>query len=446
MIRGLRISAHAATDVGRVRDGNEDSYFAGTTVFAVADGMGGHQAGEVASRTALQPISELDGQMFASAEDAQEALVDAITQANAAVVAEGSADPELSGMGTTLTAVIVRDGRLHLAHVGDSRAYLLRERETISQLTTDHTLVEQLVRDGRLSREEAATHPQRSVITRAIGVEREVQVDSLPPIELQPGDQVLLCSDGLTGPVGDADIARLLEPDADGEAVCRRLVEAANDAGGPDNITVVLLRVEGSRDAGAGAAPENGHTTETLPPDAVAPADDGPPEGPTTRIRTRPETEETGDWASRMGRLGKPQGVETGPGPRMRRERRRAAKLVAVDLGVVVLLALLGGGGYALLSRSFFVGELDGEVAVFNGIPQEVGGVPLNWVREANTGVVVTELPPFRAERIREGIPAGSLVEAREIIETHRQLVDDTDEGPTPGGADDEPDDGTPAP
>jgi PPM family protein phosphatase len=461
--RGLRINAHAASDVGRVREGNEDSYFAGATVFAVADGMGGHQAGEIASRTALEPISELDGQMYASAEDAQEALVEAIAAANRAVVAEGDADPELAGMGTTLTAVMVRDGRLHLAHVGDSRAYLLRERETISQLTTDHTLVEQLVRDGRLSREEAATHPQRSVITRAIGVEDDVQVDSLPPIELQPGDQVLLCSDGLTGPVDDTEIAALLDPGTDGDAVCRQLVEAANDAGGPDNITVVLLRVSGSRSTAAAA--REPHATEALVPAGEEPATssdalaadepnsggDGRPERPTTRIRTRPESETSDDWADRFGRLGQPQGVDAGPGPRMRRERSgRGGRILAILLAGVLLLGLLAGGGYFLLARSFFVGDLDGEVAIFNGLPDSVGGVPLHWVREADTGVRTDDLPPFRAERVRRGIPADSLFEAREIVETHRQLVEEDDaEDPAdepPGLPDDGADDPTELP
>src|SRR5688500_8830444 len=143
----MRISAHAATDVGRVREGNEDSLYAGTAVFAVADGMGGHQAGEVASEAALGPIGALDGREFRASDAAQDALVDAVVDANRTVVDQALADPSLRGMGTTLTAVLVRDNHLHIAHVGDSRAYLLRGARDMTQLTTDHTLVEQLIRE-----------------------------------------------------------------------------------------------------------------------------------------------------------------------------------------------------------------------------------------------------------------------------------------------------------
>lgn len=443
MTRGLRVEAHSATDVGRVREANEDSLLTGSTVFAVADGMGGHQAGEVASRTALEPIRELDGQMFASDQDAQDALIEAVVEANRAVVAEGDADPKLSGMGTTLTAVTVRDGKLHIAHVGDSRAYLLRPGDSISQLTTDHTLVEQLVRDGRLSREEAATHPQRSVITRAIGVEREIEVDSLPPIELQPGDQILLCSDGLTGPLDDAELTDLLDSDVDGDEVCRRLIASANDAGGPDNITVVLLRVSGTRQTAGGALAD----TESLPP--VPPPGgegrDGPPsagqDGPTTRIHTRSEDVSTDDWAERMGHLAKPQGVDAGTGLNLKRERgNRGRRIVVVGLAVVVLLALAAGGTYALLSRAYFIGDLDGEVTIFHGIPSDVAGIRLHWVAERGTGVRTDDLPPFIADRVRNGeVTAASLVEARRTVERYRELVEEAedDTGPDPDGATD---------
>src|SRR5687768_122861 len=175
----MRITAYAKTDVGRHREGNEDNMFSGSTVFAVADGMGGHVAGEVASETALRPVSELDGATFEDPRAATDSLRAAIEAANRNVVSQAKEDPNLTGMGTTLTAVMVREGHLHLAHVGDSRAYLLRNGEEINQLTTDHTLVEQLVQDGRLSRDEVAHHPQRSVITRAIGVEHSVEVDTL---------------------------------------------------------------------------------------------------------------------------------------------------------------------------------------------------------------------------------------------------------------------------
>jgi serine/threonine protein phosphatase PrpC len=239
----MRLSSFAGSDVGRARSGNEDSYFCGRSVFAVADGLGGHQGGEVASAVAVAPLAAIDGREFATPAEAAEALVAAIGEANSAILDRAAGDPGLWGMGTTVTAAAVAGERhLQLAHVGDSRAYLLRD-ESLEQLTTDHTVVGELVRRGRLTPEQAAIHPERSILTRAVGLDRRVPVDTPDPLELAAGDQVLLCSDGLTEAVGDPQIAELLSADTDGEVACRSLIDAANTAGGPDNITVVLVRV-----------------------------------------------------------------------------------------------------------------------------------------------------------------------------------------------------------
>jgi protein phosphatase len=238
----MRLSSFAGTDVGRARSGNEDSYFCGRTVFAVADGLGGHQGGEVASAAAVEPLDALDGREFAEPGEAAEALAAAIREGNAAILERAAGDPGLWGMGTTMTAAALAGERhLQLAHVGDSRAYLLRDG-SLEQLTTDHTVVGELVRRGRLTPEQAAIHPERSILTRAVGLDPRVPVDTPDPVELRDGDQVLLCSDGLTEAVDDDRIAELLSAGADGEAACRSLIDAANAAGGPDNITVVLLR------------------------------------------------------------------------------------------------------------------------------------------------------------------------------------------------------------
>jgi PPM family protein phosphatase len=435
---GIDFIAAAATDVGLVREGNEDSFFSGSTVFAVADGMGGHVAGEIASSKALEPIATVDGRSFPTPEEAQEALVEAITVANTEVIAEGDADPSLSGMGTTLTAVLVRHGRLHLAHVGDSRAYLLRAGERISQLTTDHTLVEQLVREGRISREQAATHPQRSVITRAIGVDREVDVDSFPPLELQPGDQVLLCSDGLTGPVSDERISAILLEIDDAEEACAALIDAAKDGGAPDNVTVVLLRVEGDPPAGSLLAVDEDEDTGDIaaPPPAedAMPTEDLPPPAPVrtsegaTPINTRAEPDPEASWAERMGRYGEAQGAEGAPPPSGRRGGRR---LVVTTLVVVLALAILAGVGYALLSNAYFVGEDEGQVAIFRGTPQTVLGIPLYWVRETSD-LSLADLPSRQADRVVEGLPVGSVVEGRETIENFRASAASTTSSPEP--------------
>jgi serine/threonine protein phosphatase PrpC len=239
----MRLSSFAGSDVGRLRSGNEDSHFCGQTVFAVADGLGGHQGGEVASAAAVEPLAGLDGRSFKDAGEAAEALAAAIREANEAILDRAGGDPALYGMGTTVTAAAVAgDGHLQLAHVGDSRAYLLRGG-TLEQLTSDHTVVGELVRRGRLTPEQAAIHPERSILTRAVGLDPRVPVDLPDPLELQSEDQVLLCSDGLTEAVADGQIAELLSAAPDGHAACRSLIDAANDAGGPDNITVVLVQV-----------------------------------------------------------------------------------------------------------------------------------------------------------------------------------------------------------
>ncbi|HXQ57206.1 MAG TPA: Stp1/IreP family PP2C-type Ser/Thr phosphatase [Actinomycetes bacterium] len=239
----MRLSSFAGTDVGRARSGNEDSYFCGRTVFAVADGLGGHQGGEVASAAAVEPLAALDGREFADPAEAADELTAAIREANAAILDRAGGDPGLWGMGTTVTAAALAGERhLQLAHVGDSRAYLLRDG-SLEQLTTDHTVVAELVRRGRLTPAQAAIHPERSILTRAVGLDPRIPVDTPDPLELQDGDQVLLCSDGLTEPVDDDQIAQLLSAEPDGNAACQALIDAANAAGGPDNITVVLLRV-----------------------------------------------------------------------------------------------------------------------------------------------------------------------------------------------------------
>jgi len=442
-----RFTAHAATDTGQQRTANEDRYFAGLTVFAVADGMGGHAAGEVASSTAVGPVAELDGQRWETPGEADAALATAVRAANHDVVEKAASDRSLRGMGTTLTAVLVRDGRLHVAHVGDSRAYLYRPSEGLNQITEDHTLVEELVKEGRLRREDVATHPQRSVITRAIGVDATVDVDRLPPIPLRPGDQVLLCSDGLSGVVEDTEIADLLERASDGDAACQDLLAAANRAGGPDNITAVLLRVE-EDDSDPGAATEA--ATGTLGSNA---ADDTTEIRPTPRdedirrIRTVQDTDTSFD-ASRLGRLGRPQGVQAAPPATL--PSRGSRRLLAGAVGVLVLLAIVIGGGYLVLSRSFFVGIDGGTVAIFTGVPQEVAGVALHRVAE-QTDVMVEALPPFRQARLEAGIPEPTLEDARTTVAELREQAAGrgADPAPPPGESASPPapnDSGTPAP
>jgi len=225
-----------------VREHNEDAYIEGEAVFAVADGMGGSAGGEVASSTALLPIMQLEGRSFPDAATARDALVEAFIKANAAVLNKAREEPKLWGMGTTLTVAIVDGSCLHMGHVGDSRAYLVRNGQ-MTQLTRDHTIIAELMATGQLTAEEAVDHPLRSAIARAVGVQGSIDVDTFT-LELVDCDQVLLCSDGLTRSVDEDEVLSVLRSEKDVHEAAQSLVHLANQRGGPDNITVLLLRYE----------------------------------------------------------------------------------------------------------------------------------------------------------------------------------------------------------
>jgi PPM family protein phosphatase len=243
------------TDPGRKRRRNEDAYVVEPPLFAIADGMGGAQAGEVASRLAAAAVREsgADGR-------GEDRILDLMREANRRVYDRSSTDPKTSGMGTTMTIALVEDDRVVFGHVGDSRAYLIRDGE-IEQLTEDHSLVNELLKSGKLSPAEAQTHPQRSVITRALGTDPDVDVDTFA-VGVQTGDLFLLCSDGLTDMVSQSDILELVERNRDDiEEALKALVKAANRGGGEDNITIVAFEI-------ADVATHDGHTQEqALPPE-----------------------------------------------------------------------------------------------------------------------------------------------------------------------------------
>ncbi len=235
----MEVQSHGKTHQGRVRPGNEDALFVGRWVYAVADGVGGAPAGEVASTLAVEQVAAYDD---ATPEDIADtgALLGASVRAAARTVAEaGADDPARTGMATTLTAAAVWDDQLVIAHVGDSRAYLLRDG--LEQLTNDHTAVEEAVQVGLLDRADAARHPERHLLVRVVGMDPDVPVADYGPWRLQSGDRVLLCSDGLTEACETRAIARHLEDARDPESACEALIRAALEGGGPDNVTVVVL-------------------------------------------------------------------------------------------------------------------------------------------------------------------------------------------------------------
>ncbi len=333
-----KLVAAGVTDVGRVRDGNEDDFIDQSNrlgLVAVADGMGGHRGGEVASATALEALR--------AAVASGQPLRDAIEGANDAVLEKSVSDQELAGMGTTLTAgMLGSDGYLVVGHVGDSRAYLVRDGE-LTQITDDHSLVEEMVRGGELTREQAEVHPRRSIITRAHGIDPEVEVDEYP-IELQPGDRILFCSDGLTTMVRPDEIASILSRERDPKRAAQLLVDAANAAGGEDNITALIVEAVEIPDDEVDASP--------------AVPDDDTSESPPVK-------------------------------PRRRRGRTLFRVAVwALPILVVLAVAFLAVGWYA--RNTYFVGVSKGAVTIFKGRP---GGL-LGWdpTVEKSTGIETSQL------------------------------------------------------
>jgi serine/threonine protein phosphatase PrpC len=369
----MKLVVAAATDVGRVRSLNEDSYLVDDrmVLVAVADGMGGHRAGEVASATALEALRAA----VANGRPIREAIEDA----NGAVYEKANADTALTGMGTTLTAATMAAGdTLLIGHVGDSRGYLLRDGE-LKRVTLDHSLVEELVRDGRLTPAQAEVHPQRSVITRALGVDETVEVD-VYPLQLHVGDRLILCSDGLTTMLREDDLAATVRREPDPDRLARALVDAANSAGGEDNVTVIVVDVvEGDGPISvAPAAP----VAEALPPVVPEP---------------RPEAEPTAERSARRGR-----------------GRRWLVALLWV-LPVLAVLALAFGviGWYA--RHTFYVGTEKGRVVLYRGVP---GGL-LGWdpTVDVTTKLRVDELTPADRDDVESDKRFGSEADAQDYID-----------------------------
>jgi PPM family protein phosphatase len=368
----LRVAEqYAVTDTGRQRRANEDSLLARSPLFVVADGMGGAQAGEVASRIAVESFRP-------GLEDATHpelALAALARSANSRIHELSHSNAEQAGMGTTLTAVYVGEDEVAIAHVGDSRAYCLRDGGLL-RLTDDHSLVDELMRQGRLTPEEAVEHPQRSVITRALGPEGTVEVDTRT-FSARAGDVYLLCSDGLTTMLGEDEILALLLANPLLHDAGEALIAAANDAGGRDNITVVLLRLEEVL-VGAPAADE--HPTLTGSPPNPTALDSAP--APTLSPRT-PRRPEPGRGAHARG-----------GDARRRRGRLRRAGVLAI---VLTVLGLLGGAGYLALESVYFIGTNGrGLVTIFRGVPFRLpGNVPL-FTSDYVSGVGASTLTPQR--------------------------------------------------
>jgi PPM family protein phosphatase len=350
----MRIDIGSATDIGRVRERNEDAVLVEPPLFAVADGMGGHRGGQVASQVALETLEQLEA-------DDGGSLAEHVRGANRAVWERAERDEQLSGMGTTLTAVRVNGTSAVLVHVGDSRAYLMRDGE-LRKLTTDHTLVDRMVRSGEITEAEADVHPHKNVLTRALGTDPEVDVDERS-VALEDGDRLLLCSDGLTGMVTEEQIRAILEANPAPQTAAERLVRAANRAGGVDNISVVVLA----------AAAEAGDEARAAP----------------------------------------------GPGPTV--DRRAVARWgLRLVIPLLVLVVLLFAARW-YLDRQWYVGVSDGRVAIYQGIPLTILGYELGHpvqVFDDLPADEVVRLPLYR--NLERGIAFGTEEQAEAHVDQIR--------------------------
>ena len=311
------------TDTGRKRRRNEDAFVCEPPLFAIADGMGGAQAGEVASRLAAAALRETE-----AAAGGEQRIFELIQEANRRVYDRSNSDPNTSGMGTTMTVALVEGGSVAFGHVGDSRAYLIRDGR-MEQLTEDHSLVNELMKSGKLSREEAEMHPQRSVITRAVGTDPDVDVDTFT-VQVQTSDLFLLCSDGLTDVVSEDEILELIERERnDIERALRALVKEANRAGGEDNITVLAFEI-------ADEAVHDGRTQEQALPPELAQAAEPDEEDTLTEADTVPVVDTMIVSADRLREV-----AAEDEGVGRRRLRRRVAAWLALLLFAAAVAALV---------------------------------------------------------------------------------------------------------
>jgi PPM family protein phosphatase len=350
------------TDPGRKRRRNEDSFVIDPPLFAVADGMGGAQAGEVASRLAAAAFREFHD---ADDLDPQARLAAIVQEANRRIYERASGDAQVSGMGTTITAALVAADELVIGHVGDSRAYRLRAGK-FEQLTDDHSLVADLVRSGRITPEEADAHPQRSVITRALGTDREVDVDTFT-VAVETDDLFLLCSDGLTTMIDDEEIRDLVTRADDLEQAGKGLVKAANKAGGEDNITVVLFRLAGGQSEleDTVVAAGNGRSQDEDLEDTLTGLD------ATTRARAPAATAVAErEWGPAVDE----DEPVARPAPTGAAEPRWGRRAVLGALALAFVAAIFAAAFWALTRANFIGVDDDGHVAVYQGVPWDLGG------------------------------------------------------------------------
>jgi serine/threonine protein phosphatase PrpC len=392
----------AVSHVGKIRSNNQDSGYAGQHLFVVADGMGGHAGGDVASAITVNRIAEID-QKFDTPQDAEFALQSALVATNSLLAETVFEHPELAGMGTTVSAIIRVGDELATAHIGDSRIYLFRGGE-LTQITTDHTFVQRLVDSGRITEEEAMVHPRRSVLMRVLG-----DVDASPEIDIhiystQPEDRWLICSDGLSGFVSHDEILATMLRRGDAEATANRLIAQSLDHGAPDNVTVIVLDIGeeplGKIDpvtVGSAASPvafgEGGGARRSLrlPSLRLHPVRDS---------HFEPESE---DYLDEL--------IEED-------ERRARRRKITWLTGVILLIFLIGVGlflAYQWTQTRYYIGVDEQNVAIYTGVQQTLGPISLSHVYE-NTNLSVNNLRFYDRQQVEQTISAESLDDAKRIV------------------------------
>lgn len=409
----MTLALHYAlrSDVGLLREGNEDSAYAGPNLLVIADGMGGHAAGEVASAVAISAIAPLDQLGLHDEDEMLHALADAVLQASSTLHEMSVADPSVEGMGTTLTALLWSGATVAMCHIGDSRAYMLREGD-FSQISRDHTLVQSLVDEGRLTPEAAATHPQRSLVMRALQSGSDPEPD-LSIREARLGDRYLICSDGLSDVVTDQTMHKTLASVADPDQAVLHLIDLAIRAGGPDNITCIVADVvdtvsgpvppsEGSVLAGAAAAGDgNPRPRADSPASRAHRLAHEHPASPSGRI---PPASANG-YHYADDDYGADELGDTG--------RRRWPIVTSI---LVVLLLVVAGGGYfawRLTQNQYYVGSDGQQVIIYRGVNQTVAGLHLSSTYQ-RTGVPVSDV---QGSVLVLPTSSGSLAEARRVVQ-----------------------------
>ncbi|WP_424212837.1 PP2C family protein-serine/threonine phosphatase [Streptomyces sp. BI20] len=459
----LSLRFAAGSHKGMIREGNEDSGYAGPRLLAIADGMGGQAAGEVASSEVISTLVQLDDDVPGS--DLLSALGAAVQRANEQLRAMVEEDPQLEGMGTTLTALLWTGLRLGLVHVGDSRAYLLREG-ILTQITQDHTWVQRLVDEGRITEEEATTHPQRSLLMRALGSGDIVEPD-LSIREVRAGDRYLICSDGLSGVVSHQTLEETLAGYAGPQETVHELIQLALRGGGPDNITCIVADVLDT-DSGDTVAAQINDTPVVV--GAVAenqsPLFDGgnamqTPAGRASGLgRGGPAVPAPAPAPGAHGGGG--YGYDAGDGAgygsssgydaagayddtydHPRRRRGKGVRWTVRSLVTLIVLGLLGGGGYAAYQwtqTQYYVGVKDDHVALYQGISQKLAWIELSKVAADHPDIQLKYLPPFKKKQVEATISETDLDGARKKIDELSTQVsackkDEQRRSADPGGA-----------